>query len=369
MDKDIKYFVGLDVHKDSIAVGVAQPGRAKAHVLGSVPHDMTRLARVLAKLGAPEHVHVVYEAGPTGYGLHRWLVGRGYTNEVIAPSLMPRRAGERVKTDRRDSLRLAELNRAGELTAVHVPESNDEAMRDLSRTREDAVKARVRARQQLSAILLRQDKRYPGKTPWTKSYYTWLGTITFDHVPQQLAFTEAHLAVQAADQQVQRLTQALVDSVSGWRYERVVKALMALRGIEWVSAIGLVAEIGDMNRFAHPRQLMGYLGLVPSEHSSGARTARGSITKAGNSHARRLLVEASWHYRHAPRIGKEAHQRQRDLPEPIRAHAWKAQQRLCARFARLQHRGVGKNKTCVAVARELSGFIWAIARAVPRSKH
>ena len=210
MDKNIKYFVGLDVHKDTIAVSVANAGRAKARVLGTVAHDMTRLAAALAKLGDPEQMHVVYEAGPTGYGLHRWLLEQGYTNEVIAPSLTPKRAGDRIKTDRRDSARLAELSRAGELSAIHVPDHADEAMRDLSRAREGAVQARLKARQLLKAMLLRHDKTFPGKTSWTKTYYAWLGSVTFGHEAQQIAFTEMHLAVQAADQRVQRLAEAMI---------------------------------------------------------------------------------------------------------------------------------------------------------------
>ena len=369
MDKDIKHFVGLDVHKDTIVIAVADAGRTKARTLGTVAHDVNKLARQLSKLGEPAQVHVVYEAGVTGFGLQRWLEHKGYVCQVIAPSKTPTRPGERIKTDRRDAARLAQLSRAGELTACTVPDTTDEAIRDLSRAREDAVRAHTKARQQLSGFLLRHDRRYPGKTNWTKAHYAWLASIKFEHQAQQIAFTEYQLAVQAGEQTVERLTQALAQCVPGWRFEPVVQALQAMRGIKLVSAVGLIAEIGDMSRFSHPRQLMGYLGVVPSEHSSGDKVTQGSITRTGNGHARRFLVEAAWHYRHSPRIGVRPMQRQRDLPAPIRAQAWKAQVRLCQRFAQLSRRRVQPNKVCVAVARELAGFIWVIAHmAMPAQR-
>jgi transposase len=363
MDENIKFFVGLDVHKDSIAVAVAEEGRAPARLLGSIAHDMGKLRKVLARYGDPGAVQVVYEAGPTGYGLQRELVRRGYECQVIAPSLIPKRAGDRIKTDHRDGLRLAELARAGELRAVWIPDPADEAIRDLARAREDAVNARTQARHQLKGFLLRHDVRHAGKTSWSKSYYRWLATLNFGLAAAQTAFTEYWQAVTAADERVARLTTASANSIDGWRFEPVVRALQALRGIDQVSAIGLVAEIGDIGRFAHPRQLMAYLGLVPSEHSSGERVVRGSITKTGNAHARRLLTEAAWNYRFQPRIGRRAQQRAEDLPQAIRDMAWKAQLRLAGRFTRLRNRGVQVNKVCVAVARELAGFVWAIASA------
>ncbi len=368
MDKGIKAYVGLDVHKDTIALGVAEAGRAPARVIGTLSHDVNKLLKTLDKLGGPEQVHVVYEAGPTGFGLQRALAARGYTCEVIAPSLVPKRASDRIKTDRRDCLRLAECSRAGDLRAVWVPDPEDEAMRDLARAREDAVNSRTQARHQLKAFLLRHDVRYgAGKTSWSKSFYRWLGTLNFGAPSAQVAFTEYCLAVQATEQRVERLTTALAASTQGWRFEPVVAALRALRGIDTVSAIGLIAEIGDLRRFDHPRKLMGYLGLVPSEHSSGERVARGSITKTGNAHARRLLTEAAWNYRFKARIGRQAQQRQQELPEPIRAMAWKAQLRLSRRFAALDARGVQRNKVCVAIARELTGFVWAIGMAALQS--
>jgi transposase len=361
MDEGIKFFVGLDVHKDSIAVAVAEAGRAPARLIGSIAHDVGKLRKLLARYGEPGAVQVVYEAGPTGYGLQRDLAGRSYCCQVIAPSLITKRVGDRVKTDRRDSLRLAELSRAGELRAVWIPDPADEAIRDLSRAREDAVNARTQVRQQLKGFLLRHDVRYAGRASWSKTYYRWLATLNFGLAGAQTAFTEYWQAVTAADERVARLTEASANSIAGWRFEPVVKALQALRGIDQISAIGLVAEIGDIGRFAHPRQLMGYLGLVPSESSSGEQVARGSITKTGNAHARRLLTEAAWNYRFQARIGRRAQQRAEDLPQAIRDVAWKAQLRLTGRFARLRARGVQINKVCVAVARELAGFVWAIA--------
>jgi transposase len=342
-------------------MAVADGGRASGRLIGTMPHDVSKLLKALAKVGKPGEVHVVYEAGPTGYGLQRVLAGRGYGCEVVAPSLIPRRAGERIKTDRRDCLRLAELSRAGELRAIWIPDAGDEAIRDLVRAREDAVNARTQARHQLKGFLLRHDVRFSGRSSWTKAFHRWLGTLNFGAASSQVAFTEYGQAVQAADERVARLSAALQASIAGWRFEPVVAALQALRGIDVLSAIGLVAEIGDIQRFDHPRKLMAYLGLVPSEHSSGERVRKGSITKTGNAHARRLLTEAAWNYRFKPRIGYAAQRRQEDLPQAIRDTAWKAQLRLSQRFSRLTARGLQRNKACVAVARELSGFIWAIA--------
>lgn len=362
MDESSKVYVGLDVHKETIAIARALPGREPARLMGEIAHDVGRLVKKLQPLGDPADVHIVYEAGPTGYGLQRRLRGLGYECEIIAPSLIPRRAGDRIKTDRRDCLRLAELSRAGELKAIWIPEPADEAIRELSRAREDAVTARTRARLQLRGFLLRHDIRYPGKTAWTKTFGRWLATLSFEAPGSQIAFTEYCLAVQACDARVERLSLALLQAIQGWRFEGVVRALCALRGIDAVSAIGLVAEIGDIERFDHPRKLMGYLGLVPSERSSGERVSRGPITKSGNAHARRLLTEAAWCYRFKPRVGYQAQRRQEDLPESTRAIAWKAQLRLTERYTKLQGRGVTINKVCVAVARELAGFVWAVAR-------
>lgn len=366
MEQSSKIHVGLDVHKDSISVGVAEPGRAPGRVIGKIAHDVHKLVKLLGKLGSPEQLHLVYEAGPTGYGLQRALQALGYVCEVIAPAQMPRRPGERIKNDGRDCVQLAECSRAGQLRAVWVPDPADEAIRDLSRAREDAVNSRTQARHQLKGFLLRHGMRYTGKSSWSKAYYRWLAALSFEAQAAQTAFTEYGLAVQSADERVQRLTQALQGSIAGWRFEPVVAALQALRGIDVISAIGLVAEIGDLSRFDHPRKLMGYLGLVPSEYSSGDRVSRGSITKTGNTHARRLMTEAAWNYRFKARIGRQAQRRQEPLSEQVRSMGWKAQLRLTKRFATLLGRGVQPNKACVAVARELAGFVWAIGMAATR---
>jgi transposase len=368
MEERIKIHVGLDVHKDSITVAAAEPGREKARLIGKVAHDVPKLLKVLAKIGAVEELHIVYEAGPTGYGLHRVLTMRGYACEVIAPSKTPRHAGNRVKTDARDSLDLAEYSRAGKLAAVWIPDPADEAIRDLSRAREDAVNSRRQVRQQLKGFLLRHDRRYGGKTSWCGAHDRWLARQSFEAAAAQTAFTEYWQAVKSADERVERLTKALQGSIADWRFESVVNALQALRGVAAITAIGLIAEIGDLNRFEHPRKLMGYLGLVPAEHSSGERTSRGSITKTGNGHARRLLVEAAWNYRFKARIGKEINARQEGLSEAVRTMAWKGQLLLTERYAALHKRGVQANKVCVAVARELVGFVWAIGMQAQREK-
>jgi transposase len=368
MEERSKVHIGMDVHKDSISVGLAAPGREPGRVVGKVPHDVARLMKVLSKLGPPDRLHLVYEAGPTGFGLQRKLTALGYTCEVIAPSLMPRRPGDRVKTDSRDCIQLAQCSRAGELRAVWVPDTDDEAIRDLSRAREDAVHARTQARHQLKGFLLRHDVCYTGKTSWCLAHLRWLSTLNFGAGAAQTAFTEYVLSVQASDQRVQRLDKALEQAIKGWRFEPVVAALQALRGVAMITAIALVSEIGDLSRFEHPRKLMAYLGLVPSEQSSGDRVRRGSITKTGNSHARRLLTEAAWNYRFGARIGKEAQRRQESLSEPVRTMAWKAQLRLTRRFSMLNARGVQANKVCVAVARELAGFVWAVGMQALREK-
>jgi transposase len=366
MEQLSKIHIGLDTHKDSITIARADPGREPGRIVAKVPHDVAKLIKQLARIGTPQQLHIVYEAGPTGFGLQRRLAQLGYSCEVIAPSKTPRAPGCRVKTDNRDAIGLAQGSRAGELHAIWIPDPADEAMRDLSRAREDAVRACTQAKQQLGGFLLRHDLRYAHTKAWTKAHWAWMGTLNLGGDAAQTAFTEYVLAVQAAMQRVQRLNQALQDSVSGWRFEPVVAALQALRGVALVTAVGIVAEIGDLSRFEHPRKLMGYLGLVPSEDSSGDRVRRGSITKTGNSHARRLFTEAAWNYRHKARIGREALQRQDQLSEAVRATAWKAQLRLTKRYTTLTSRGVHANKVCVAIARELSGFVWAVGMQAMR---
>lgn len=364
MDDFITTFVGLDVHKDSIAMAVAETGRDEPRFLGTVSPEGNALHKALAKLGKPAGLMVVYEAGPSGYGLWRDLQARGYRIEVIAPSKIARAPSDRVKTDRRDALMLARLARAGSLVSVSVPDERDEALRDLSRSRSDAVRARLKARQQLKALLLRHGHRYGGKSSWTLAHERYLATVQFSHPAQHIAFTEYRSAVREAHERVERHNDSLRAELEGWRMRPVVEALMSLRGVDTVAAITLVTELGDIRRFTHPRELMSFLGLVPSEHSSGQSRRLGSITKCGNGHARRILVEAAWNYRFPARIGPDLQARQEKQPKSVRDIAWRAQLRLCKRYHRLLARQLQKNKVCVAIARELTGFVWDIARQV-----
>ena len=365
MDNDITGYVGLDVHKGSIAIGVAEPGRAAPRFVGTTGPALAELIRALSHLGRPEQLLLAYEAGPCGYILARELTARGYRCEVIAVAKIPRKPGERVKTDRRDALTLARYLRGGELTPVWIPDERDEAIRDLSRAREDAVGARQKARQQLKAMLLRHGYRYDGKSSWTQAHERYLAKVRFDHPAQDLAFAEYLGAVHEAHDRVERLTSALREQVAGWRWAPAVQALMSLRGIEFVAATTLVAELGDLSRFAHPKELMSYLGLVPSEYSTGETRVQGRITKTGNGHVRRILIESAWTYRYPARMSRELLVRNQGQPKAVRDIAWRAQLRLCNRYRRFTARGVAQNKICVALARELAAFVWDIARHVP----
>lgn len=365
MNKAITSYVGLDVHKDSIAIAVAAAGREAPRFIGTVTSDLTQLNRALRRIGSLERLQVVYEAGPCGYGLARHLTRGGYACEVIAPAKVSRSpADRRIKTDRRDALLLAREARAGNLVKVVIPDARDEAIRDLSRSREDAIAARLKARQQLKALLLRHGQCYTGKSSWTLAHERYLAQLHFPHPAQDIAFTEYRQAVKEAHERVERITQALREQSSQWRMHPVVAALMSLRGIDFIAAVTLVAELGDLSRFAHPRQLMSFLGLVPSEHSSGHSRHQGAITKTGNRHARRVLVEAAWNYRFDARLSRVLQVRQQDQPKAVRQIAWRAQLRLTARYRRLRARQLPHNKICVALARELAGFVWDIARQI-----
>src|SRR5438034_2539700 len=356
--------VGLDVHKDSVAVALAaQDGSLRRY--GEIPGHIEAVDKLLKRLDrADQQIRLCYEAGPFGFVLCRHLRQRGLVCEVVAPSLIPKRAGDRVKTDARDAEQLARLFRAGELTAVRVPDEADEALRDLIRGRLSAVFDQRRARQRLKGFLLRLGFRYPGKTSWTPAHMNYLSKLKMPHPAQQIVLEEYIQAIQSATERLDRLTTQMQAQLTAWKWEPVVRALMCLRGISVINGMTLVAEIGDIDRFDNPRQLMSFLGLVLSEHSSGGKRHLGAITKAGNGACRRALIEAAHHYWIAPRISPTLRQRQHGQPEKVRQIAWKAQQRLYARQRALSARKKKSVVVVTAVARELCGFVWAICRAL-----
>jgi transposase len=355
-------YVGLDVHKDSIVIAVAEEGRTPGRVVGSVPYEMKALRKVLDKLGPRASVHCCYEAGPTGYGLARSLKADGWATEVIAPSLVPKKSGERIKTDRRDAVKLAQGYRSGELVPVFIPDPQCEAIRDLERARDDAKKAERVARHQLSKFLLRNERRYPGRTSWTDAHRAWIAKQTFSEPAQQHVLIDGLAAVEVATLRVEQLTRRLRELTEGWHLAPLVKAFQAMRGVEFVTAVTLAAEVGDFRRFATAGDFMGYVGLIPSEHSSGKSRRQGPITKTGNAHLRHVLVESAWHYRRQPRMSKALRGRSVGVAPGVCAIAWKAQKRLHNRLDRLIGRGKDRCEAVTAVARELAGFVWAIAR-------
>lgn len=359
-------FVGLDVHKDTIAVAVARPGREESVYRGEIAHRPKTVSRWLEKLSREFDGTVLlfcYEAGPCGYGLYRQLVESGHECQVVAPSLIPKKAGERVKTDRRDALKLARLLRAGELTAVWVPDKDQEAMRDLTRARDDMKSQERKARQQLNAFVLRHGHHWPrGKARWTQAHFNWLESIKFAQPWLQVVLQEYVDAVKAATQRVGDLTDQLMRALPAWSLAPVVDALVALRGIDKLAATVLLAELGDISRFDSPKQLMAYLGLVPSEHSSGSRRRQGAITLTGNGHARRMLVECAWSYRFPARQTMHLKRKANMASPEAKTIAWRAQKRLCGRYRQLTQAGKNVKLVCVAIARELVGFIWDIVR-------
>ena len=357
-------FVGLDVHKESIAIAVAEGDGGEPAYLATVPNDTAELVKRLAKLGRAAHLRCCYEAGPTGYSLHRDLKAAGIECVVVAPSLVPVQAGDRVKTDRRDAVKLARFLRSGDLTEVYVPDAATEAMRDLERGRDDAKKSERVARHHLSKFLLRHGRLYPGKTAWTARHLDWIRSQHFDHEAQSRVLTHYQHAVEEATSRVERLTKDIVELVEKWALKPLVKSLQALRGVQLTTAVVIAAELGDLRRFPTAPQLMAYLGLVPSEHSSGESRRRGRITKTGNAHVRRVLVESAWSYRFRPALSRAIRERGSEASPQVQSIAWKAQARLHRRYARMMGRGISKQKTVTAIARELAGFVWAIGRQV-----
>jgi transposase len=365
MRKNITY-VGLDVHKESIDVAIADEGRGgEVRHYGSIGGDLgslDKLVKKMAKMGT--ELHFVYEAGPCGYEIYRYLKKKGITCAVISPAHTPRAASDRIKTDRRDAINLARLHRAGELTEICVPELEDEAIRDLVRARDDAKKAQKVVRQQLLAMLLRLNIRYGGKTNWTIEHFKWLSAQKMPTEAQQAVFQEYLDGIKETGNRVGRFEKYITELSKTWRMNNVVKAIQSLRGISFINAVKIISELGDLNRFGNPRQLMSYIGLVPSEHSSGARTRRGGISKTGNARVRCAFVEAAHAYRYPARISKKLQERQAELGKSILDISWACQMRLCARFKRLHASGKNRNKVVTAIAREIAAFVWAIAKEV-----
>jgi transposase len=360
-------FLGLDVHADTIAVAVAEP-TGEVRSLGVIPNRPESIRKLVKKLGPAEHLRACYEAGPTGYVVYWQLTALGVRCEVIAPTLVPVKAGDRVKTDRRDALKLARSYRAGDLTPVWVPDAAHEALRDIVRAREAAKKDQLRARHRLSKFLLRHGRRPPvGTKPWTQTYLTWVKqAVHFDQPAQEATLLDYVHEVDHVADRVTRLEQAITAAVvlAPPAMRAVIDALQALRGIALTSAVTIVAEVGALSRFARAPQLMGYGGLGACEATTGGHVRRGGITKTGNAHLRRVVVEAGWAYRHRPAVSGALKKRHVGLSEPVKAIAWKAQHRLHGRYRKMIGRGKCPQQVVTAVGRELLGFIWAIGVAV-----
>lgn len=370
MKDDIR-FVGLDVHAETITVAVAEASGGEVRELGTIPNREESVRKLLKKLGPPKTFHCCYEAGPTGYVLYWQLAGMGVPCFVVAPTLVPVRRGDRVKTDRRDAMKLARLFRSGELTPVWVPDQAHEALRDLVRAREAAKRDETRARHRLSKFLLRHGRR-PGKklAAWTVKYLEWVRSVRFEHAAQEATLLDYLAEVDHMAERIVRLERAIDEAIKKVpaQLKAVIDGLQALRGVSKISAVSVVAELGPLSRFDRPRQLMGYSGAVSRESSSGEHVWRGSITKTGNAHLRRIVGEAAWSYLHRPRLGPALRKRQAGLSDEVKAIAWKAQHRLHGRYYRLVGRGKHKNKAATAIARELLGFIWAIGVQVEKEQ-
>lgn len=363
-------FVGLDVHAETIAVAVAEPG-GEVRSVGIIPNRSESVRRLIGKLGKPAQLRVCYEAGPTGYALYWQLSELGVHCDVVAPTLVPVKPGDRVKTDRRDAEKLARCYRAGDLTPVWVPDRAHEALRDLVRARLAAKRDQVRAQHRLSKFLLRQGRRVPeGIRTWTVKHMAWVKQQCFEQLAQQATLSDYLNEVEHAMERMARLERAIDTAVETMpeNQRAVIAGLQCLRGVAKITAATLVSELGQLSRFARARQLMGYAGIVSREHSSGERVCRGSISKAGNAHLRYLVVEAAWAYRHRPHVGPALAARQSGQSESVKAIARRAQHRLHERYRALLGRGKNKQKVITAVARELLGFIWAIGCEIERQQ-
>lgn len=355
-------YVGLDVHKETISVAVLEGQSREMRPAVTLRNEPKELRRLFMRLKREGEVQACYEAGSCGYEVQRLLASLGVACDVIAPSLIPVRVGDRVKTDRRDAEKLARLFRAGELTSIRVPTEAEEALRDLVRCREDVREDVLRERHRLLKFLLRHGRVFHDSKHWSLAHWAWLRKQSFQDSSAQAVLVEYLSRLESTIARLKALDEQLAAAAEREPYKTPVARLRCLRGVDTISAVALVAEICDFKRFDHPRELMSFLGLVPSEHSSGGKRRQGSITKAGNGHARRILVEAAWHYRHPPRRSSTILARWKGQPREVVDHAWKAQERLHRRHYRLTCRGKPSQVATVAVARELCGFVWAIAR-------
>jgi transposase len=362
MQSTVRY-VGLDVHKDTIVMAVAEAGTEPAEIFATLANDPAAVLSRLRKLGPLASMVVCYEAGPTGYELYRFLNAVGVQCHVVAPSMVPTQNGNRVKTDRRDARRLAHFLRSGDLAAIRVPDEHTEALRDLSRSRDDAKRAERTARHQLSKFLLRKGCRFEGKSHWTLTHWSWIKRQTFTHEAANRVLTDYIRTAERATERVQRLTTDMGQLVEGWALAPLVKNLQAFRGVQLVTAAGLAAEVGDFHRFATAGKFMSFVGLVPCEHSTGTKRRQGGITKSGNRHLRRLLIEAGWHYYRTPlRVSADLHARRVGVPQAVIDIADKALHRLGRKSYQMKQGTKPPNKIVTALAREFAGFLWAAAR-------
>ncbi|WP_417349952.1 IS110 family transposase [Ferrimonas sp.] len=357
-------FVGLDVHKETTDVALISDSMGDTvRYYGTVPTNIRAFDKLLKQQATKANkLCVVYEAGPCGFWLYRHLNKRDIDCWVIAPALIPRAPGDKVKTDKRDACTLARLARSGDIAPIYIPDARDEAIRDLIRCREDAMLDLRQARQRLKSFLLRNGHPCSGRQNWTDAYKRHLADIHFSEPAQKITFQDYIHTVTERYERLQRLELEMETLAESWRWYPLVQQLTALRGIRFLSAITLMAELGDLRRFTNPRQLMNFVGLTPSERSSGTRERRGNITKCGNTHARRILIEAAWAYRFSPKVSREMQIRQQHHSPKLQQRSWEVQLRLCARFRRLQARGKEYNKVVTAVARELTGYLWDIAQ-------